>query len=559
MGTSLRSFAERIRGVWPLAVTALMTVVLSTGCATAGAAAHGWPGPGLPLDVDEEVLEEGAAAEATRAVAEVWAVASSVRQVGTRLSFIFWAEHGALTLTDFTAREQRGSLGEAVDEESTRRALDTLLRGAARQRTGAVELTLEREEASWRVGYSRIHHPRPPEAKTLPVRRTGLPAEILRTATEGLGRVMKGIQVPGGGAATVELAVHLEDWRVEAWELQRFEVSRRGARGGAHQPGAEVMGVTLPLVLPFTQGVGERTITLRLRLTQPKGARHVSGWVEEARVVRLGPPPSLNAEFALEYRAMHEDILRRWREDTKQGAAWVASRGAQELALWYVGGIIGKGVTWLGVKTLPTVMRALSRGGEAAAGWLRTTLRRLPGAKREVFERLWMKAHLEGQRALSRDEREMLRGLMEGMEQLVKTPLDKETKDLLRAEARRRYMVHFPHLAQALKEKGGALPIHHRRPLEYAQLFPDEDINAVDNLIMLTTEVHGRINGIWNKFRRARPQATASDVERVAQAIDTQFKHWYHQPTALPTAPHSLKQAEDATLTQLRQIFPDLP
>lgn len=35
-----------------------------------------------------------------------------------------------------------------------------------------------------------------------------------------------------------------------------------------------------------------------------------------------------------------------------------------------------------------------------------------------------------------------------------------------------------------LDEKGFDLPIHHRHPLEYAHLFPEEDINARDNLAM---------------------------------------------------------------------------
>ena len=34
------------------------------------------------------------------------------------------------------------------------------------------------------------------------------------------------------------------------------------------------------------------------------------------------------------------------------------------------------------------------------------------------------------------------------------------------------------------------LPIHHRRPLQYAHLFPDENINAGENLAMLQKYVH---------------------------------------------------------------------
>jgi hypothetical protein len=82
--------------------------MLAAGCAMAGAARGDWPGPGLPPDMDEEVLEEGAEAEASRAVAEVWAVASGVQEVGARLSFTFWSERGALTLTGYTATGRGG-------------------------------------------------------------------------------------------------------------------------------------------------------------------------------------------------------------------------------------------------------------------------------------------------------------------------------------------------------------------------------------------------------------------------------------------------------------------
>ncbi|HEX8703485.1 MAG TPA: hypothetical protein VF815_31905, partial [Myxococcaceae bacterium] len=110
--------------------------------------------------------------------------------------------------------------------------------------------------------------------------------------------------------------------------------------------------------------------------------------------------------------------------------------------------------------------------------------------QKKAFERLWAKVQLEGKQALSSDERAELRGLMEGIEQLVKAPLDRVQKKKLRAEAREVYKKLHPQFARALDQHGADLPIHHRRGLEHAHLFPDEDINAASSLIMVPREAH---------------------------------------------------------------------
>lgn len=558
MRTPAMNGAQKLLVSWAWVICLLSAAVLCTGCATVGVTGGGWPEPGLPPDVDEEVLEEGAEAEASRASADVWAVASGVQEVGARLSFTFWSERGALTLTGYTASGRSGPLGGKVDESATRHTLKTILQSFAQQRTGMSQVTMRREQAQWKVEYARLQAPRPPEVKTLPVRRAGLPAEVMISVSEGLGRLLRAVDVPRGGEAMVEAVVHLEDGRAEEWELQRSEVSRRSAAEELQKQGSRAADEAIAVVMPFTQGVGGRTIHLRLKLARPRGAHGTGGWVEEARVMRLPPPPELTAEFVAEYRMMHEDILRRWREETKAAAEWVAREGAEELALWYVGGIVTKGLGWLGARTLPTVMTALRRGGEAGAGWLRTTLARLPATRKQAFERLWTKVQLEGRKALSKDERAELRGLMEGLERLVKTPLDTTEKTKLRGEARKVYKRYHPQFAQALDTRGSDLPIHHRRGLEYAQLFPDEDINAADNLIMLTKDAHVCINRLWSKFRQARPQATAEDVEAVARTLDDRFKPWFNQPTAPSSVPYSLGEAEETALQQLQRLFPGL-
>ena len=543
---------------WRGAVSLLAIALLATGCATAGVAIGTWPGSSLPPDVDEEVLEEGSDAEASRAVAEVWAAAREVQEVGARLSFTFWSEHGALTLTGYMATGRSGRLGGKVDEKATLHALATTLRSFAQHRTGMSQVTLERQETQWKIGYARLSEPRPSEAKTLPVRSAGLPVEAMRSTTESLRRLLRAVDVPEGAEARVEVAAHLEDGRAEEWELQRFEITSRNPSGPPHEPRPPAADEAAAVVLPFTQGLGKRTVCLRLKLSRPWSSRWAGGWVEEARVLRPPPTPQADAEFAVQYRMMHEDILRRWREETKEGFAWVTREGAEELAVWYAGGILTKGLGWLGARSLPAVMTALRRGGAAGAGWLRTTLSRLSVEKKKSFERLWAKVQLEGKQSLSRDERAELRGLMEALEQLARTPLDSSEKVRLRAEARKAYKRLHPHLEQALDAGGADLPIHHRRGLEYAHLFADEDINGAANLIMLTKDVHVRVNRLWSKFRQARPQATAEDVETVARTIDDRFKPWLNQPGALPNAPYSLDAAEEAALHHLRRLFAGL-
>lgn len=553
----MRTFVtkERFRLSMASFASLLAMSALATGCASAGIAGGGWPEHGLPLGLSEDLLEQGTEAEAERAVAQVLTIVQGTHDVGAQLSFIFWAERGALTLTAYTARAKGGSTGGSVDEPALQRTLLTTFQRFAQQRTGPVKVTLERQEEAWRVGYARLDGAPPSEAKTLPVRRESQAVEAGVIAEE-VRSLLEALDVPEGKEAQVELGVRLEDGRVEALELHRFELLGRKAALKGPVPGPGAADVAAAVVRPFTEGLGERTLSLRLHVVKPWGANKAIGWVQEAEVLRPPLPRTLNAEFVAEYRALHEDILRRWREETREGAEWVARRGVEELALWYAGGVVLKGVGWLGGRTLPTVMRALGRGGKASAGWLRTLLKRLPGEKRQAFELLWRKVQLEGRRALSKGEREELRALMEGIEQLSSTPLDKEAKKILRRTARETYKKAHPELATLMDEAAEDLPVHHRRQLEHAHLFPDEDINAIDNLALVRKEVHEPISRLWQKFRRARPAATAREVEEATRIIDDQFKPWYNQPGASPQVPYSLRRAEDAALEQLRRLFP---
>ncbi|PTL75217.1 hypothetical protein DAT35_56150 [Vitiosangium sp. GDMCC 1.1324] len=255
---------------------------------------------------------------------------------------------------------------------------------------------------------------------------------------------------------------------------------------------------------------------------------------------------------------MHEATLLRWREGVVEGSAWLAQRGVEELALWMAAGIIAKGLGFFATEGLEWVTRALGREPEAAAGWLRTAIKRLSGEERAAFEQLWSKVALEGEQALSRSERKMLRGLFIRLEQAVQEPLNVDLKNELRRDARAYYAELYPQFAEILDEQGRRLPIHHRRPLLYAHLFPDENINAGENLAMLQEYVHEEINFLWGRFRRARPNPTADEVRRVAEIIDRQFDPWYHRVDNPPGLLKTAEQAKEAALRELQNRFPGL-
>ncbi|WP_309891631.1 hypothetical protein [Archangium sp.] len=497
-------------------------------------------------------------AESDRALAQVVGLARGVEEVGARLTFTFWVEEGALTPLGYREERGGGRAGRAVGAEGLERMLRPVFTEYMGRRMGEVVLTLRREEACWAVDYDATHQgARPPEAKTLPVRTRGTTADSLRALYEGARKALDAVWVPAGGAARVELAVRLEDGRPVGWEWVEARHTREGPGGVARALSPEVVGHTVQVLLPFTEGLGPRMVHLVVRAEHRPAEARAWGRVESVRVER---PPSA---FALTpeqgwYHAMHEAILLRWREDVYEGTAWLSQRGVEEAALWVAGGVIAKGVGFFGTKGLEWVPRALSRGPEAAAGWLRSALKRLPEVERERFEQLWRKVALEGEEALTRAERETLRSLFARIELVIQQPLGKTLKSSLRTEARKYYARLYPQFAESLDALADELPIHHRCPLQYAHLFPAEDINAGKNLAMLRRLVHQDINILWEKFRQARPKPTADEVRRAAEIIDRNFEPWYHRIDEPPGLLKTAEEAREAALRELRSQFPGL-
>ncbi|QRN96894.1 hypothetical protein JRI60_49345 [Archangium violaceum] len=510
----------------------------------------------LVLDAWRDGREPTAAreAEADRATAHVLGLTRGVDAVGATLAFTFWAEEGALTLVGYREESGGGREGRPVGGNGLARVLRQVFADYVGRRTGEVVLRLRREDARWAVDYDASRQsPRPAEARALPVRTRGTAGERFLVLHETAGKWLRAVQVPAGGAMRVELVARLEDGRLLDWELLEVRRTREGTGGVSRPLSSEVAGHSSQVLLPFTEGLGSRTVHMVLRAEHRLGDADARGHVESAWVERPPPVPELSW-----YRSMHEAILLRWREDVHEGSAWLAQKGVEETALWFVGGVVAKGAGFFATKGLEWVPRALGREPEMAAGWLRTALRRLSVEEQAAFERLWRKMALEGEQAMSRGERETLRGLFVRLEQVIQQPLDGNLKKTLRVEARRFYAELHPQLAEVLDRLGEELPIHHRRPLQYAHLFPSEDINAAENLAMLPKYVHKEINLLWGRFRKARPNPTADDVRRAAEIIDGRFESWYHHAEESPGLLKATEDAREAALRELRLRFPGL-
>ncbi len=508
----------------------------------------------------EEGREPEAArkAEVERGLAWVVGVASGAREVGTRLAFTFWTHEGALTPLGYQEEASGGSSGRGVEAHVLGRALHPVFSEFLGRHTGEVVLTLRREQGRWAVELDATREgARPAEAKTLAVGTRGTPSATFLALHEAMRKGLRVVQVPEGGAAQVVVTVGLEDGRLTGWELVRALHTRQGTGGTARALSSEVTGNAVQVVLPFTEGLGPRSVRLVLRVEHRAGEAEARGRVELARVER---PPSALALTPEQhwYHAMHEATLLRWREGVYEGSAWLAEKGVEEAALWFVGGIIGKGLSSFMTKGLEWVPKALGREPEVAAGWLRSALRRLSAEEKKAFEQLWRKVALEGDQVLTKGERQALRGLFVRIEQAVREPLSPDLKRDLRKDAREYYKELYPQLARILDDLAAKLPIHHRRPLQYAHLFPADDINAVENLAVLQKYVHQEINFLWGLFRKARPNPTADEVRRAAEIIDGYFEPWYHRVDDPPGLSRTAEEAREAALRDLRSQFSGL-
>jgi hypothetical protein len=323
-------------------------------------------------------LEAARRAEVDRALARVVGLCSRVEEVGATLAFTFWVEGGALTPVGYQEERGGGRAGRPVDAEGLARVLRRVFGDYMGRRMGEGVLRLRREEARWAVDYDASRSAaRPPEARTLPVRTQGTPADTFLAFHEAARKWSGAVQVPAGGAARVEFQVKLEDGRLAGWELREVRRTHEGPGGGSRPLSSEVAGHLVQALLPFTEGLGPRTVQVVLRVEHRLGEAQTRGRVESVRVEHAVQQPGPGW-----YLSMHEATLLRWREGMLEGSAWLAQWGVEALALWVVGAIIARGLGFFATEGLEWVTRALGREPEVTAGWLRTALTRLTNERR---------------------------------------------------------------------------------------------------------------------------------------------------------------------------------
>jgi len=262
---------EKVRSrVW--VCTAML---LLQACATAGAVGGLEPEEDFPSEEGEvsplppwetrgqQEDEDARQAEAAVALAGMRGVASHVDEAGAELAFQFWVQHGALTLLSW--KRGGGGSGRAVNHGSFAPGLEAHLPTYVGTRTGEVLFTLRQEQQGWRLhSFSTTDGPKPLEAKTLPVRRTGLTAETLAQAHSVASEMIRGLRIPEGGSASVLVDVRLDDDRVLGATIVRYE-SQGGPPVRESSPGLVAQTAGPGKIVLGELGGGKSGRTERLR------------------------------------------------------------------------------------------------------------------------------------------------------------------------------------------------------------------------------------------------------------------------------------------------------
>lgn len=538
----------------------MVVLLLLNACATVprdGTGGSGRPeqrGPS-PGSSEWDALEEARRAELESALAEMWGVASEVREVGAELDFTFWTEGGAFTLLSLRRRERGGQAGSAVTQESFASNLRDVLTTYAEGAAGELRLTLRREERRWRSDFKKEEEADfPLEAKTWPVRRVGVCAEQLQGLVATGREVASRVWVPAGAQVQWEVEVALDDERVTGLETH----PPSSLPGGASVRAApELVGTWVNVLGPFTQGMGPRKVRMEWEGAHIAGTGKSRWKLLAAEVVRPPPPAPQNAEVALEYRAMHEQILRDWREQTRDSFQAAGIFTVEQLALWFVGEWMARGAFLVTEAAAPTVARVLARGGTEAVGWFRSLLARAAPAERQAFGRLIAKVETQGLEALTGTERVELQALFGRLNELTTARVSPEAKRELRRLAREEFDRAYPNLLEKMRELAeGQIDVHHRIPLDFAYLFPYKDINAISNLAAIESNVHYGINSVWGAYTsRVGARATAAEVEAIEKLIEKNFGRWYSNAQMAPTSSEMVGRATQNTLQEMKALL----
>ncbi|WP_375769630.1 hypothetical protein NR798_01740 [Archangium gephyra] len=536
-----------------------LLALLLQACATTGAMDGIEPEEDLPTEEtgrdlnppwearNEETDEEARRAEATEALSGMRGVASHVEEADVELVFRFWAQNGVLSLLSW----KRGAGGAhlAKKADSFAPGFEDHLPTYVRARIGELVLTLHRQRSTWSLrSLTTSENSKPLEARTLPMRRTGVTADTLAQAHAVATQVSRGLRVPDGGNATAWVEVRLDDDRVLDATTARYD-----SHGGppVREPSPELVAQLTQGILPFTQGIGPRTLRLRLEAEHRRTEQHAHWRVMEAGTLR--PAPEASPDLVAEHYALYERILREWREETQDAFVQAGVTSTEFLATWFISSLALRGGLALFEAVAPRLAPILARGGSEAVAWFRYFLARVRPAEREQFHLLWTKAQTRG---LSVAEKEQFRKLMARFEKLLDARLDRDASNELRRMAQKDFYGKLhTNLAKLLIDDDGFLyPVHHRLPLEYAHLFHRLNINARENLWGVHKLVHEGINNIWTSFRRAKGKATEEDVRKVAAIVDRHFGRWVNQRYDVGRSASALAKAEADALEEVKLL-----
>ncbi|MFP2928478.1 hypothetical protein ACLESO_25430 [Pyxidicoccus sp. 3LG] len=506
---------------------------------------------------DEAALHEARRAEAERVVRELWDIAGARATPGETWRFEYQSHGGALTLLAF--HRLSGGSGPAVRdaswsafEKKLGRGLPTLL-GEAPKR---VIFTLEREVNGWDVDLDAESGEGPPQTRRLPVVLPRAPEPVWSLALHEARKVLRAAPLLPGGTGSLDVRAHYEGVAFGGLELGEWKGGRREDTARLDAAEDSVAHV-VDALLPFTHGLGTRAVALKLEGTHRHGERQAHWRVTEARTLEPPAPPREVEDFAREYRAMHEAILRDWRAEVVDSAKLAGAWSFEQLAHWLVGGLVVKGGLRLVGAAAPTVVSVLSKGGKQSVQWFRTVLLRTPAPEREALQRLWTKVEAQGVSALSGAERAELQSLAGGLEKSLVTPLSRYSKKKLREWAREEYFaVINPRLARELgSSRLDYYVVHHRVPLEFAQLFPRANVNARANMVGLEVTVHKSISKVWDSLGQRAQRLSGAQVEQIAATIDGHYRRWYHAVYSPSQSTSALMTAEADAMRAVKALL----
>jgi len=507
----------------------------------------------LSPEPDAETLQQAQRVEAGRALETAWAIASTTDAPGAEWELRFWSHGGALTLLSLRRIEEGDGHAAPVSRgaflERFEREFPKLIGLQPRE----VTLTLERQETRWSADLDTSSRDSPPTyARTLPSARAGTPQEKYQQALELARNLARLMTVPRGGSARLGILVSLEDDRIVGWEPGVLDSS---GSGPALPAPAEAVTTLLGNLLPFTRGLGERTVALTLMGEHRQGEAQPRWLVVDARTLEPPPPPAEVADFHKEYRALHEHIIFEFQEQTREYAIQAASFAVEQIAYAVVGGMLLKGIVATFRVAAPTVTGMLAQGGKGAVSWFRTLLVRAGPQEQAVLRQLWLKVETQGFSSLTAAEKQQLRALMGRLEKVLSTPLDTHTKGRLRDWARQEYFtVHNPEFAKLLgKRRIQFYQVHHIYQMEYAHLFPRIDINGKANLAGVHESVHYSISKVWGSVREVSTRMKPQDVTRVVDIVNRHFGRWLNR-VYNPQDSTALVQAERAALAEMAQL-----